>query len=66
MEVVCVNIDWLPISTKLTLGKSYTVVENTVSMFKIICDDGYTQWIFNNHFKTSSEIRDDKLKQLGI
>lgn len=69
-RVVCVKEQAL--SNKLIIGRLFTIRETTVSTsgkeyWTLISDDGdKLGWIETNYFKPLSEIREDKLKELGI
>lgn len=69
-RVVCVKEKAL--SNKLIIGRLFTIRETTVSTsgkeyWTLISDDGdKLGWIETNYFRPLSEIREDKLKELGI
>lgn len=69
-RVVCVKEQVL--HHKIKVGKLFTVTNKTVGRtdveyWTIISDDGYScGWIESNHFRPLSEIRLEKLQELGI
>ena len=69
-KVVCVKEKAL--SNKLIIGRLFTIREVTLSgsgkeYWTLISDDGdKCGWIETNYFKPLSEIREDKLRKLGI
>ena len=75
-KVVCIKgqeiTDYKSLSNKLIIGRLFTIRETTVSKsgkeyWTLISDDGdKLGWIETNYFKPLSEIRSEKLKELGI
>ena len=57
---------------QLKIGKHFTVTEKIrgslgVDLYKLISDEGEkVKWIDHYFFKTLSELREEKLKELGI
>ena len=71
--VICIR-DYTTSVCRYTAGKTYRIIYDNNHTIQIIDDDGYLvaltkdhigMW-FSYHFKYLSEIRDNKLKQLGI
>ena len=62
MKVVCIdNIPWV---NKLTIGKTYEVINiNEYDQYFMIDDDGYRTWS-SKRFKTLSEVRNDTINKL--
>ena len=50
----------------LTKGKWYNVVEEDKTHYKVIDDEGDLSWWRKDYFKTQAEVREDKLRELGI
>jgi len=57
---------------QLKIGKPFTVTDKVsgslgVDLYKLISDKGEkVNWIEHYYFKTLSELREEKLKELGI
>lgn len=56
---------------KLTKNKLYDVqyVQSTIGdvpVYLVVVDSGYTDWIAQSYFVDIQEIRNEKLKELGI
>lgn len=57
---------------QLKIGKLFTVTDKvrgslSVDLYKLISDKGEkVNWIDHYYFKTLSELREEKLKELGI
>lgn len=53
---------------KLTLGKTYDVIssDSTYTQFVIKDDDGKNGWYPKGMFRRLDELRQEKLKELGI
>jgi hypothetical protein len=57
---------------QLKIGKHFTVTENIKSsydedLYILISDEGeYVNWIEYYYFKTLSELREERLKELGL
>ena len=62
MKVICIdNIPWV---NKLTIGKTYEVINiNEYDQYFMIDDDGYGTW-GSKRFKTLSEVRNEKIDRL--
>jgi len=73
MNIVCVR-DYVTSVCKYTAGKTYQVLHDSYTSIQIIDDDGSVVALtketigmgFEYHFKYLSEVRDNKLKSLGI
>jgi hypothetical protein len=73
MNIVCVR-DYVTSVCKYTAGKTYQVLNDSYTSIQIIDDDGSAVALtketigmgFEYHFKYLSEVRDNKLKSLGI
>jgi hypothetical protein len=69
-RVVCIKEE--PFNQRVKIGMLFTVINKTlgrtdVEYWTVISDDGYKcGWIDANHFRTLSEIREEKLQELGI
>ena len=63
--VLC--IDNYQVEEYLTKGKQYKVYSHIDNPFiRVICDDGTTYSFSGTIFQSIEDIREDKLKQLGI
>jgi hypothetical protein len=69
-RVVCIKEQAL--NNRLKIGKLFTITNVTssrtdVEYWTVIDDEGYTcGWIETNYFRPLSEIRQEKLQELGI
>ena len=72
MKVMCVTTDytgnWSSFSAKLmlTIGNWYDVLDGGDGFYTIVVDKGYVANLSKSYFKTIDEIRNQKLKELGV
>ena len=68
MKVQCISMgDYIDYYIDyITIGKIYDVIEEDKEedVYKIIDDDGDEDWYHKEHFKTLSEIRNEKIERL--
>lgn len=50
----------------LTIGKYYDILDKNEIGYRIINDNDYLGWCAKDYFESIDEMRDDKLKKIGI
>jgi hypothetical protein len=72
MKVICVKTDYvgcyssLSADSMLTIGKWYNVNYVSSDYYNINVDSGIIANLSKSYFKTIDQLRDDKLKELGL
>ena len=71
LRVICIKGEAL--NSKLEVGKLFTVRDVSYNKDKsnkyyvVVCDNGeIAGWVSSNNFKPLSEVREEKLQDLGI
>jgi hypothetical protein len=69
MKVVCINNSRIGVLNNvnvLTVGEYYDVISHDNDSYLVIDDSGYKGWYDVERFIDLCDIREEKLKQLGI
>jgi hypothetical protein len=64
MKAICIDNE--NVSQWVTVGKWYDIIEDATSFYVLVKNESGWKLIDRKHFRTESELREEKLKKLGI